>query len=206
MAPPASRAPTDQLVLVSRGTSEGAVIPLDILFNLLLGLGFATCARDRVRADGPFGTPAFTLVITFTLIILVPRASYLHLAHPDWTWMYLVEPDNVPGLALLPLLVAHAGAAVAGWYLAARLIRAEKQRALVYVAGGGGLVLLLAAGLLSHRLLHYGTYEQYTGDIALDLMDVKLGYVLVIFVLGTLAAAGFVALELMRDSRRVRTR
>jgi hypothetical protein len=38
------------------------------------------------------------------------------------------------------------------------------------------------------------------------LFDVKLGYVLVAIVLGVLSAAGYVALELARDSRRVRSR
>lgn len=172
----------------------------------MLGLGFALCARDRVRSDGPWASPALTLVLVFVGVVLVPASLYLYLAHPAWTWMYMVDPADVPSLAVIPMLALHGGAVVGGYYGGARLLRADKQRVLGYVLGGGLLVLLILVPVFRDRLFSYGSYADWSRDRALDLMDVKLGYVLVALLSGTVAGAGFVALELFRDSRRVRAR
>jgi hypothetical protein len=181
-------------------------MPIDLLFNGCLGVAFALCARDRVRADGLFAAPAFPLVAIFIAIVLTPIALYLYLAHPAWSWMYLVDPGEVPGLAIVPLLVLHGGAAVAGWYLGARLVRTgrEKQARIGLLAGA--VVVLAIAAIGWGRIGHYGSYRDFHGGRAMALFDVKLGYVLVGLALGISAAAGYVALELVRDSRRVRTR
>ncbi len=172
----------------------------------MLGLVFALCARDRVRADGPFAAPAFLLVLTFVGLVLLPAGLYLYVAHPAWTWMYLVDPADVPSLAVVPMLALHGGALVGGYYAGGRLVRADRQKALLYALAGGGVVLALIVLLLRERLFSYGTYLDWQRNTALDLMDVKLGYVLIALIPGIGAAAGFVAQELFRDSRRVRTR
>jgi hypothetical protein len=158
-----------------------------------------------VRADGPFASPAFSLVLLFAGIIVVPAALYLYVAHPAWAWLYLVDPAAVPALALVPLLVLHGGALILAWYAAARLLRSQKERAVRY-AIAGALVVVLGALLLRARLLHYGTYRDYRDGSALPIMDVKLGYALVALFIGGGTSAGFVALELLRDARRVRAR
>jgi hypothetical protein len=159
-----------------------------------------------VRADGPFAAPAFTLVLTFVGIVLMPAGLYLYLAHPAWTWMYLVDPDDVPVLAVVPMLALHGLAVVGGYYVGGRLLRADRQKALVYALAGGGALLIALALALRGRLFSYGSYRDFHRNTALDLMDVKLGYVLIALIPGIVAAAGFVALELFRDSRRVRAR
>lgn len=184
----------------------GAAIFLDLIFNVSLGLAFALCARDRVRADGPFSAPAFLMVLAFVGAILVPTTLYLYLAHPAWTWMYVVDPAKVPGLALLPLLVAHGGAVVLGWWIGSRLVAAGRARAVASAAAGGGALVLLGVALSWGRLGRYGSYDDFVDGRALPIMDVKLGYVLVAVLIGVTAAAGFTAYELVRDSRRVRSR
>jgi hypothetical protein len=159
-----------------------------------------------VRADGLFAAPAFPLVAIFIAVVLTPIALYLYLAHPSWSWMYLVDPADVPGLAIVPLLVLHGGLVVAGWYLGGRLIRTGREKQARYGLLGAGLVVLLLSAIGWGRIGHYGSYRDFHGGRAIDLFDVKLGYVLVGLALGIGAAAGYVALELARDSRRVRTR
>jgi len=159
-----------------------------------------------VKADGLFAAPAFPLVAIFIAVVLTPIALYLYLAHPAWSWMYLVDPGDVPGLAIVPLLVVHGGFVVAGWYVAGRLIRTGREKQARYGLLGATLVVLLAIALGWGRIGHYGSYRDFHGGRAIDIFDVKLGYVLVGVALGIGAAAGYVALELVRDSRRVRTR
>jgi hypothetical protein len=161
-----------------------------------------------VRAEGPFASPAFPLVAIFVGVVLTPIALYLYLAHPAWSWMYLVDPDRIPGPAVVPLLLVHGGLVVAGWYAGARLVRAghKKEQIALYALAGGALVCLVAIALAWGRIGRYGSFDEFHEGRALALMEVKLGYVLVALALGVAAAAGFVALELMRDSRRVRAR
>ena len=181
-------------------------MPIDLLFNGCLGFAFALCARDRLRADGLFAAPAFPLVAIFIAVVLTPIALYLYLAHPAWSWMYLVDPGDVPGLAIVPLLVLHGGFVVGGWYLAGRLLRTRREKQARYGLLAAAGVILLATALGWRRIGHYGSYQDFHAGHALDIFDVKLGYVLVGLFLGIGAASGYVALELVRDSRRVRTR
>jgi len=95
---------------------------------------------------------------------------------------------------------------VVGWTIGARLVRAGKDRAALYGLLGAAAVALLSVPICWRRLGAYGTHADYHGGVAHDLWDVKLGYVLVGLVIGVGAAAGYVGLELLRDSRRVRTR
>jgi hypothetical protein len=183
-------------------------ILIDLIFNVSLGLAFAVCARDRVRADGPFASPSFLVVLLFTGILLVPMTFYFYVWHPAWTWMYLVDPDRIPALAVIPLVFLHGAFVIGGWYGGARLIRAGRARAAMYSIGVGGAVVLVATVTAWGRLGHVGTYQEFwdTPSRALPMMEVKLGYVMVAMVLGLAVAAGSVAVELVRDSRRVRSR
>ena len=164
------------------------------------------CARDRLRVDGAFATPAFPLVLIFTGVIVLPVTLYLYLVHTAWSWLYLVDPNDVPGLAIVPVLFAHTAAVIGGWYGGARLLRADRQKIALYLIAGGGLLVLIVTLVAWGRLARYGSYDEFQQGRASTLMAVKLGYVLVPLFLGIAGAALFVATELVRDSRRVRAR
>jgi len=188
------------------GAAGSRAILLDVIFNAWMGLVFAVVARDRIRADGVFAGPAFALVLSFVGVVLMPIGLYMYLAHTAWAWMYLVDPVQVPALVVVPLLALHGGALVVGYWAGGRLLRAERARLVAYLLAGGALVLALLVLVLRARLFHYGSYRDWQADATLDLMKVKLGYVLLAMLPGMAAAAGYVMLELFRDSRRVRTR
>lgn len=192
----------------NRMVARGTAILLDLVLNSCLGVAFALCARDRIRADGPFASPSFLVVLMFAAIVLLPMTFYLYVWHPAWAWMYFVDPDNVPGLAIIPLCFLHAGLLIGGWYLAARLIRVGRGRVVLYILATGGFIVLLGGVLAWSRLGYVGTFAEYWDEPrrALPIMQVKLGYVMIAMVLGFAVAAGMAALELVRDSRRVRSR
>tara|TARA_R110002096_G_scaffold44526_13_gene120589 strand:- start:194792 stop:195223 length:432 start_codon:yes stop_codon:yes gene_type:complete len=142
----------------------------------------------------------------FIGMIMVPITLYLYLAHASWAWMYMIDPSDIPGFAILPLVVLHGAMIVAGWYLGARLIQAGRHKLIGYIALGAGLVSLVAVALLWGRLGYYGSYTEFHEGRALPIMDVKLGYVLVALLFAILASIAFMAVELIRDSRRAVSR
>ncbi len=142
----------------------------------------------------------------FIGLIVVPITFYLYLAHPAWAWMYLVDPEGIPGFAILPIVVTHAAMVVLGWYVGARLIRSSKHKIVGYAASGGAALLLLAVILAWGRIGQYGTFAEFHDGRSLPLMEVKLGYVLVALVIAVAASAIYTAVELLRDSRRAVSR
>jgi len=120
--------------------------------------------------------------------------------------MYLIEPATMPGLFVLPMTIGQSVAVLVAWYVGGILIRNGRQRALALAALGGAFLVLLLLVIGHHRLGSYGTYEDFAKGRTLGLMDVKLGYVLITILLGTVAAAAYLTVELLRDSRRVRAK
>jgi hypothetical protein len=179
---------------------------LAIFLQLATGLGFAWAGRDRIRADGPFAPPAFLLILIHVGFVTAPVALYFYAAQADWAWLYLVDPDRVPGLAIVPLVVVHALVIVGGWYLGAWLIRTERKRILLYAILGVSVVFLLGFVLLLGRLTTATTYAGYLAGATGGLMSVELGWALLVSFAASAAGATYVFIELMRDSRRVRAR
>jgi hypothetical protein len=156
--------------------------------------------------DGPFATPTFLLVLIYLGIVVLPATLYIYLAHTDWAWLYVVDPEDVPALAVVPLLVVHGGLLVLGWYIGARLIRSDRGNLALYGAAGSVLVLLVSVLLLAGRLGAYGSYADFQAGSTARLFKVELGWVLVAVALAFGVSTGYTALELVRDSRRVRAR
>src|SRR5215470_2384327 len=184
-------------------------ILIALILELWLGGFFAFCARARIRQAGPWAQPSLTLVGTFVAILLVPATAYLYLAHPDWAWLYLVDPEHVPRLVVVPIVAMSAAAVGAGYWGAARmlaLVPGGARRALPGALAGVAALVLLLRFLARGRLLHVGTTGDFRGGRALPIFDVKLGYALIAVVVGLASAAAFVAWELARDGRRAQMR
>jgi len=181
-------------------------IPVVALVNLLFGIGFALIARDRIRADGPFAAPAFNLVVLHAAAVVAPIALYFYLVHPAWAWMYWIDPDLIAGVAVLPLMVGHGMLVIGGWYGASLLIRRGYQGALLYVAGAVALALLV---LVVSGIERLGTAADYLGWQAkrgISVFSVQLGWAFVVSLLALFGSAIYIAIELGRDGRRVRSR
>jgi hypothetical protein len=172
-------------------------MPVVALVNLLFGIGFALIARDRLKADGPFASPAFPLVVLHAGAVVAPVALYFYAVHPAWSWMYFFDPEKISGVAVLPLMVGHAGL----------LIRKGLQGALFYVAGALALTLLILIVAGIHRLGTAADYLGYEdGKHGVPLFSVRLGWAFVVSLLALFGSAVYVAIELGRDSRRVQSR
>lgn len=139
-------------------------------------------------------------------MILIPCALYFYLAHPAWSWLYLVNPSRVPRVAVVTIVAAWGAAVIGAYYGGAWLLRNGKERVLLGAIAVGFALIVLLVILLRHRLLHYGSYEDFARGRALALAQVKLGYVLIAVVIGVCAATAFVGWELRRDGRRAAAR
>lgn len=174
--------------------------------NLLFGIGFALIARDRLKADGPFASPAFHLVALHAAAVVAPIALYFYAVHPAWAWMYWVDPAKLAGVFVVPLMVGHAALVIGGWYISALLIRKGLQGALIYVAGAVALFVLILTAVSIGRLVTAADYAGYPVHKGVSLLKVQLGWAFVVSLLAMFGSAIYVAIELGRDGRRVRAR
>jgi hypothetical protein len=182
------------------------MMPVAICVQLAVGLGFAWLARDRVRADGPFAVPAFQLVMLHAAGVVAPIALYFYTAHPAWSWMYLFDPSGVSGLAVLPLVVAHGGLVVGAYYGGGLLLRADKRKPFLYTLGGLGAAALVLILIGRSRLGVSASHAGYHAGHGRGIMEVELGWAVLIALLATGGSIAYVAFELSRDALRVRSR
>jgi len=172
----------------------------------LFGIGFALVARDRIRAEGPFAAPAFPLVALHAATVVAPIALYFYAVHPAWSLMYWVNPAKISVLAILPLLVGHAALVLGGWYVAAILLRRGFQSAVIYTGGAVLLTLLVLVVSSIRRISTAADYLGWQSNRGISVFSVQLGWAFLVSLLALSGSAVYIAIELGRDGRRVRSR
>ena len=120
--------------------------------------------------------------------------------------MYWLDPKKVSGVALIPLMVGHAGLVIGGWYGASLLLRRGYQGALLYVGGALALILLVLVVAGIQRLSTAADYLGWKTQRGTSLFNVQLGWAFVVSLLALFSSAIYIAVELGRDGRRVRSR
>jgi hypothetical protein len=146
-------------------------------------------------------------VILHAAGVVAPVALYFYAVHPAWAWMYWINPEKVAGVAVLPLMVGHAALVIGGWYVASLLLRRGYQGALLYVTGAIALLLLVLVVGGINRLstaTDYVGWESQRG--VTPLFAVRLGWAFVVSLMALFGSAIYIAIELGRDGRRVRSR
>ena len=139
-------------------------------------------------------------------VVIAPVALYFYAVHPAWALMYWVDPAKVSGLAVLPLRVLHAGLVIGGWYGAGLLLRRNQQPVALYIGGGITLALLVLVIAGIGRISTAADYLGWETRQGKALFEVQLGWAFVISLLAMFGSAVYVAIELARDGRRVRSR
>jgi hypothetical protein len=181
-------------------------VPIAVVAHVAVGLAFALCARERIRVDGPFAPPAFYLVLMHAVGVVAPIALYFYAAHPAWSWMYLIDPGGVSSLAILPLMVGHAVIVVAAYYAGALLIRADQKKVVGYAIGALAVAALIIIAVSSGRLGVSASYGDFRAHRGRDLMDVELGWAVLVSLMASAGSITYILFELTRDGRRVRSR
>jgi 4-amino-4-deoxy-L-arabinose transferase-like glycosyltransferase len=177
-----------------------------LAFHLACGLTLALLARERVRADGPLASPVFPLVLLHAAAVVLPTVTYLYAVHPAWSALYAVDPVAVPGLAAVPLVALHLAALLGGYVAAGRQLRAGRVRVVAGAAGAAWLLAVTLAVALRARLGVAAGYDAFHAGRGRGLLEVELGWALVVTALFTFGSLGYAALEVRRDARRLRPR
>jgi hypothetical protein len=137
-------------------------------------------------------------------VVVWPGALYFYLFHPDWSWMYWVDPHHVPRIFVVLVLIAYGGALTGGFALGYTLVRAGKFVPLLGTMGGVTLLGGLLLGILHRRFFHWGTYDDYRGNGPMyALGQVKLGYSLVVVGIASACALGYACWQLHLAGRRI---
>lgn len=103
-------------------------------------------------------------------------------------------------------MVGHAVLVIGGWYTASVLLRKGYQGALLYVAGAIALFLLILIVTSVDRLSTASDYPGWESRKGVSLFEVQLGWSFVVSLLALFGSAVYIAIELGRDGRRVRSR
>jgi hypothetical protein len=138
--------------------------------------------------------------------VVAPVALYFYAVHPAWSWMYWVNPRRLAGVVVLPLMVGHAALVIGGWYGAALLLRRGYQNAVFYAGGTVAVMLLIVAAAGIRRLSTATDYPGWQAHQGVSLFAVQLGWAFVVSLLALFGSAIYVAIELGRDGRRIRSR
>lgn len=138
--------------------------------------------------------------------VVAPIALYFYAVHPAWALMYWVDPEKLSVLAVLPLTVVHAMLVVGGWYVGASFVRRGQLAIALYIGGGVAIALLLVVVAGIGRLSTAADYLGWQTRQGTSLFKVQLGWAFVVSLMAMFGSAIYVAIELGRDGRRVRSR
>lgn len=143
----------------------------------------------------------------FAAMLVVPTSLYFYAVHAAWSWSYWVDPKLVPFISVVPLMVLHGLAVLIGWY-AGYIVwrRTDDRRVFLGIFGVTVLAWLVVIVGLRQRLGVSGSFAAYREGMARGLFEVGMGYALLTVLLLQLGAAMYVAVELVRDGGRVRSR
>jgi len=138
-------------------------IPFDIAFGFAAGSAIALAAkRPLVRTHEPVRSRYFAVAALFGAAAMTPRGLIFYLVAPDWSLMYFANPAHLPKLMMLPLLILlYAGAPVAGFLTAHRLMRLERTVFLTSMMIVLALALAAILILGGHRILTVAYYDAF---------------------------------------------
>jgi hypothetical protein len=179
-------------------------IPLELSLALLLGTIFAAAARSQFKAgQSPWGRELYA-VLLFEGIIAWPVAIYFLLVHPDWSWLYLVDPNRLSWAISALVLVAHAVLLVGGYLAGYALVHGRRERELGIAMAVFAGAVLIATVLCRGRVLASGTFAEYHAGYAASMFERKLVWSLGATGLAVVTAAVIVGVAVWEHGKRYR--
>ena len=152
-----------------------ATIPFNLLLCLLTGLCFTACARAQLRSGAwPWRSDLLSLVLSFALLSVGPVVAYLYLLYPDWSWMYLTDPQRLPPGTGLAVVVLTMLMVPLGYFLGWLLLRLMGDRGLFGLLGALGMTTALLLLLLRRRLAINVRFDDFQSGLMRPIGQGKL--------------------------------
>ena len=103
--------------------------------------------------------------ILFELFFFVPLGAYLYFYYPDWSLMYYIDTSLYPEKTIIIIgiiaLISYIGAAKAGFFTSAWLIRNDNIKAAYLVLAFVLICLSVFCMISINQLMGVGSFEQY---------------------------------------------
>lgn len=180
--------------------------PVAPLIGFVLGLFFAWVSGDQLARATGATSRALTLVAWFSLLVYAPIAAYFTAFAPDWSWAYAVDPDRMPAVIDLALVIAAVASAPLGFALGNRQVGPRRNAALVRTAAIPTLLVIGFLGAASTRLTLDATYARFHGDFGVrSVAGSPLGYAL-LWMLFTLGLGSLITARGLRELAGPRNR
>jgi hypothetical protein len=171
-----------------------------------LGLLVALACREGVSAHKNLVVNRYLLgVVLFELFFFIPLGAYLYFFYPDWSLMYFVDPGTLDQGARVMVgataLCGYMAAIVSGYILAARLLRTDRDGAVMIIFIATALILGVFSLVTMSRLMGIGAYSDWiaTPRTTLPLITHRVG-----IITGIAGAVATIALlSLLRTLRQI---
>lgn len=161
-------------------------IAFDLIAGFAAGLIFALAAQDPLsKVIDPVRNRYFVVVLLFAGGAMVPAGLVLYAQYPDWSLMYLTDPQYLPPLLMEgAIVVSYVAAPVVGFIWAQRRLVA-KQAPLVRGALAGTAVitglLLLVAGDRLFGVAYYDDFHRGGSVVALHRSPLVWALMMIVF-------------------------
>ena len=134
------------------------------------------CEKPLRETEDPFRNRYAAVVLMFACGGLMPAGLVFYIQHPDWSLMYMANPEHVPQFLFTPLIMSiYAAAPCLGFALMALGLRHSWKRTVVWVLGPTAVALLVLLIWGWDRLFQVGYYNDYHYNGTLvSLFDAKL--------------------------------
>jgi len=145
-------------------------IPGLIIINLLAGASAAFGAKVQIRnLQRPvFYNRYFSALMLLEVLILLPVGIYFCGFYPDWSWMYLIDTQQMPFALSAMAIVAYPVAATMGYLVGYFSARGNSDWVtLMFMA----FLFLGIVGIFivsGDKILFLGTFEQYHRNVGLE--------------------------------------
>ena len=170
-------------------------ILLNLCVNLLLGSGIAMVARNSKAMEQNWLSWSTLSLLAFESICITPMATFAFRFYPDWSMLYLLDPEVFPNLpywvgwlSILVVILNFMTATCA--YLVTRSGILRQRASLEFSPLAIGATSLLALVVLFHnRIFFIGDYEAFLAGEAKLILTTAIG---IFGVAVYLAAIGFI--------------
>ena len=152
-------------------------VPFDAIVGFGAGAIMAlVCRQPLLEVEDPLRNRYVAVVLMFACGGLMPAGLVFYVQHPDWSLMYMANPEHIPQLLFTPLIMSiYASAPVLGFITMCMGFRSGWKNIVPLILGLTSLSLLTLLIWGWDRLFSVGYYNDYhyKGQI-LHLFDSKL--------------------------------